>query len=183
MSELLKKRSKSLSYWLRHAPQKAGLELDGSGWAKTEDILRALKQRGLETDLSLLKRVVAENDKKRFEFSEDGTKIRARQGHSLKVEGSWTKADPPVKLYHGTVLKFLTPILREGLTKQKRHHVHLSKDIETAQIVGSRRGTAIILEIDAKQMAMDGCEFFLSANGVWLVDEVAPHYLTQLSSS
>ena len=39
--------SKSLSYWLRHKPEAAGLSLDASGWAPVHEILAALARAGL----------------------------------------------------------------------------------------------------------------------------------------
>ena len=179
MSTELKKRSKSLSYWLRHAPEKGGLTLDAQGWAPVDAVLAALEAKRLPTDKALLLRVVEDNDKQRFELSEDGSQIRARQGHSIAVQGAWEVATPPAVLYHGTVEKFLASIETEGLTKRARHHVHLSADLQTASAVGGRRGKPVILLIDAAQMAQDGFEFSLSANGVWLVDAVPPRYFTR----
>ena len=48
---------------------------------------------------------------------------------------------------------------------------------ETAEMVGKRHSKQIIIiRINAKQMAADGYEFFLSTNGVWLVKEVPAKY-------
>lgn len=80
-------------------------------------------------------------------------------------------------LYHGTVDRFLEAILREGLTPQNRHHVHMSPTFETATAVGPRRGKPVILEIDAAAMATAGHTFFVSGNGVWLADHVPPAFL------
>ena len=84
--------------------------------------------------------------------------------------------EPPEVLYHGTVERFLPSILDEGLNKGKRHHVHLSKDVETARRVGARRGQPVILEVDAGRMHRDGHKFFVSANGVWLTESVPASY-------
>lgn len=183
MSKELVKRSRALSYWLRHAPEQGGLDLDAAGWAPVAGVLAALAREGLETSEALLKAVVEENDKRRFELSDDGTRIRARQGHSVEVEGSWQAATPPDTLYHGTVERFLEPIMREGLTKRERHHVHLSADLDTASKVGARRGEAVILTVAAGQMAADGHAFALSSNGVWLTDHVPPQYLSRSPQS
>jgi putative RNA 2'-phosphotransferase len=59
-----------------------------------------------------------------------------------------------------------------------RHAVHLSPDRETAKRVGSRRGRAIVLPVDAGTMHADGHAFRLSGNGVWLVDAVPASYLS-----
>jgi len=56
----------------------------------------------------------------------------------------------------------------------KRHHVHLSATIETATSVGARRGTPVILQVDAKAMVAEDFLFYRSENGVWLVDESLP---------
>jgi putative RNA 2'-phosphotransferase len=172
--------SKTLSYWLRHRPDEAGLTLDPAGWTSVDDVLGALARAGLPADIDALLRVVEENDKQRFELSPDLQRIRARQGHSVAVELALAPAAPPAVLYHGTVERFLDAIMAEGLRKMRRHHVHLSPTLETAQRVGARRGRAIILEIDATAMSADGAVFFVTENGVWLTESVAPRYLRRL---
>jgi putative RNA 2'-phosphotransferase len=139
-----------------------------------------LARAGLPADIDALLRVVEENDKQRFELSPDLQRIRARQGHSVAVELALAPAAPPAVLYHGTVERFLDAIMAEGLRKMRRHHVHLSPTLETAQRVGARRGRAIILEIDATAMSADGAVFFVTENGVWLTESVAPRYLRRL---
>ena len=175
-----RKISKSLSYWLRHRPEAAGLDLDGAGWASVAEVIRALSDAGLADRREELERVVAESDKNRFELSADGLRIRARQGHSLAVDLDWPIADPPPCLFHGTVERSLAAILAEGLRPMNRHHVHLSADIATAERVGRRRGAAVVLRIAAGDMAADGHSFRLSGNGVWLTDSVPPSYIDRI---
>jgi putative RNA 2'-phosphotransferase len=175
---MTQKLSKTLSYWLRHAPEAGGITLDNSGWAQVNAVRDALSHKGL--DPSMLERTVAENDKQRFELSTDGTRIRARQGHSVKVDSDWPIATPPEWLYHGTVERFLKSILAEGLRPMNRHHVHLSPDIETADRVGKRRGDPVVLRVSAGRMTGIGAVFRLSSNGVWLVDAVPPTFLERL---
>ena len=104
----------------------------------------------------------------------------ANQGHSVKVDLQLEEREPPETLYHGTVEWFMASILKDGLIRGKRHHVHLSKDVETATKVGARRGKPVILIIDAGRMHRDGHKFYLSANGVWLTDAVPPIYLARI---
>jgi putative RNA 2'-phosphotransferase len=40
-----------------------------------------------------------------------------------------------------------------------------------------RRGTPVVLRIAADQMRRDNYVFFLSANGVWLTEQVPPLYI------
>jgi putative RNA 2'-phosphotransferase len=129
--------------------------------------------------LNLLIEIVETNDKKRFSFNDDYTKIRANQGHSIDIDLNLIEDVPPTILYHGTVIKFIDSINKNGLIKGDRHHVHLSADIDTAISVGSRRGKAIVLEIDSFMMYNDGFKFYLSDNGVWLTDHVPAIYISK----
>jgi putative RNA 2'-phosphotransferase len=171
------RRSKRLSHWLRHAPDLAGLHLDIAGWVPMEAILEALQVSRLPTSRADLERLVASNEKQRFEISEDGSCIRARQGHSIKVEGDWPVAAPPELLFHGTTERFLASIMQQGLLPGSRHHVHLSSIIDTARAVGGRRGNPTVLSVAASRMTKEGFVFRLSSNGVWLTDRVPPTFL------
>ena len=170
--------SKFLSLVLRHQPEKIGLSLDQSGWASVERLIEASSSRGFDFTREELQNVVDGNDKKRFSLSEDGLWIRANQGHSIEVELGYAPTAPPEILYHGTAERFLTSIKQQGLIKGKRHHVHLSADVDTATKVGRRHGKPVVLRIEAGRMGQDDFIFYLSANGVWLTDCVPVRYLT-----
>ncbi|WP_201755389.1 RNA 2'-phosphotransferase [Paenibacillus glycinis] len=144
------------------------------------ELLAGCKQAGKALDLETLERIVRENDKQRYRFNADRSKIRANQGHSLSVDVELKEAVPPEALYHGTVQRFLENIQAEGIRKRSRQHVHLSADIRTAVNVGDRRGEAIVLRIDASAMHRDGHRFHLSENGVWLCDVVPWQYVAVL---
>ena len=171
--------SKLLSYVLRHKPETIGLTLDNNGWAKVDELLNQLKIHGHDIDAALLNEVVEKNNKKRFKFSDDRTQIRASQGHSITIDLGYTPQPPPEILYHGTAVQHLESILKEGIIKKSRQHVHLSKDTDTAMSVGSRHGKPVILNILAADMYKDGYHFYLSDNGVWLTDEVPARYITR----
>ena len=173
----MKNTSKILSLLLRHKPEAANLRLDKNGWADVEDLILKFSTKYYYLDRSILERVVAENNKKRFTFNHDGSKIRANQGHSIKVELDLKSQEPPAILYHGTAKRFLESIMEKGLIAGQRNHVHLSDNIETAIMVGKRHGKVIVLEIDTEAMLNDGKEFYLSKNGVWLTNKVASQYL------
>lgn len=172
------KISKYLSYILRHAPQSIQLAIDDQGWVEIDELI----QNALRFDQILLSKaeiiaVVAASDKQRFKLNMDQTKIRANQGHSIQVDLDLVEKIPPEFLYHGTAQRFVAAIQQEGLKPMSRQHVHLSTDIETARNVGSRYGKPVILTITAQQMHQDGKKFYLSENGVWLVDAVATQYI------
>lgn len=171
------KISKFLSLILRHQPEAIGLRLEENGWVKVDDLITACAKNGRVFTRPELDEVVETNDKKRFSFDETGKKIRANQGHSLEVEIEFERKTPPDKLYHGTAEKNVRLIFEHGLKKMNRHHVHLSADAETAHKVGARHGKPVIFEIDTKAMREDNFDFFVSANGVWLVENVPPQFL------
>ncbi len=169
--------SKFLSLVLRHRPERIDIQLDEQGWIAVDELLAAIRKHAFPISLETLREVVATNDKQRFAFSEDGTRIRASQGHSVKINLAYKPLQPPEILFHGTAKKFLPPIRQHGLVKKRRHHVHLSPDRETARKVGQRHGEPVILEIKAGEMHRAGISFYQSENGVWLVEAVAVEYL------
>lgn len=166
------KISKYLSFVLRHNSR--GYTMDSFGWVPVSEF--TIK----DCTLDELQYVVKNDNKQRFEFSVDGSKIRARQGHSLEVDVELQEKEPPEILYHGTLLSsYRLYIIREGIKKMNRQHVHLSGDIDTAKVVATRRqGEWCILRVQAKQMHDMGFKFYLSNNGVWLTDYVPTLYLS-----
>lgn len=166
-----------LSYVLRHNPGELGLTLDAGGWVRTTHLLAALQAGRPDTSMDDLREVVRKDSKNRFSFSDDEEGFRANQGHSVEVDLHLAEQAPPDTLYHGTSADLLPTLLAEGLRKMQRHHVHLSADPATALQVARRRPHPIVLAVRSGQMAADKIAFFLSANGVWLVDSVAPAYL------
>jgi putative RNA 2'-phosphotransferase len=172
--EQLVRKSKHLSSILRHRPEKAGITLTEAGWASVSALLLSMNLTKAELD-----QVVAENNKNRFEYSEDGMFIRARQGHSVEVDLGYPEAVPPDTLYHGTSRQTVPVILRDGLKKMLRHHVHMSPDVKTAEVVARRRPKPVILTVDSKAMSAAGIKFFLTGNGVWLTDYVDPKYIKE----
>jgi putative RNA 2'-phosphotransferase len=177
--ENLVRISKFLSKHLRHAPEAIGITLEPGGWVSVENLLEACAKHGMRISRETLNTVVSDNSKQRFGFDDTGTLIRANQGHSTKVELEFESLTPPETLYHGTATKFLPSILEIGIQRMKRHHVHLSSDLETAAKVGARHGKLAMLEVDAKAMVEAGFVFYRSENGVWLVDTVPVKFINQ----
>jgi len=128
-------------------------------------------------DFETLEVIIETNDKKRFSFNEDKTLIRANQGHSINIDLGYEPKEPPTILFHGTADKSVESILKTGIEKRNRQHVHLSKDKETAIKVGQRHGKPIILEIHSLKMSQNGYEFYLSDNNVWLTEFVPVEYI------
>jgi putative RNA 2'-phosphotransferase len=169
--------SKFLSQILRHQPGKIGLTLDPNGWADVTELLEKSAQKGMKFDRATLQIVVDTNNKKRFSLSDDGLRIRANQGHSVVVDLELQPQNPPEILFYGTVAHNLASIRQNGLSRMKRQHVHLSHDVATAEMVGGRRGKAVILSIKSGEMSRAGHLFFCSENGVWLTESVPSEFI------
>lgn len=169
--------SKLLSLILRHEPAKFGVALDREGWTDVVALLDALGRAGKPLSRAQLEEIVRTSDKQRFALSPDGSRMRAQQGHSVSVELDHPRATPPPLLFHGTVARALASIRAQGLIPRSRHHVHLSATQAIARAVGARRGAPIVLTIRSGAMAEAGLAFFLTPNGVWLTERVAPAFI------
>lgn len=169
--------SKFIARILRHHPESIGIQLDEHGWARVDELITGIAKTQ-SFDMAMLEEIVQTDSKKRYSFSDDKTRIRANQGHSIPVDVELEQKMPPDILWHGTGEKYVGSINKIGLVPKSRLYVHLSGDRDTAQAVGSRHGKPVIYQVDAGSMAADGYPFYLSTNGVWLVKEVPARYLT-----
>ena len=168
MNDIIRK-GKRLAFLLRHDND---YQFDEHGWREVSDLIA---NHGYT--MELLDEIVETNNKKRYEYSEDKSKIRARQGHSVNVDVELKEVIPPGLLYHGTAETTLSAIMKEGIIKGSRLHVHLSQTEETALNVGKRHGKPVVIRINTGQMNQDGIKFYLSNNGVWLTEYVSPKYI------
>ena len=118
--------SKFLSKHLRHTPEALGLSLGPGGWVLIEDVMAGAKRAGVQFTRDELDEVVLRCDKQRFAIDQTEAKLRANQGHSAEVDLQLEATEPPAELFHGTAERNLEVVLREGLARMARHHVHLS---------------------------------------------------------
>lgn len=178
MSKKNDRLSVFLSLVLRHKPEVIGLALDNQGYLKLDDLIDGINKSGREVELQTILDIVNSDDKKRYSLSEDNSKIRASQGHSIPVDLSLANGIPSGQLFHGTAERFKESIETTGLVKAGREYVHLSENIETAISVGSRRGKPVVFLVDHKKMLEDGHELWISENNVWLSENIPTKYLS-----
>ncbi|KAK3723544.1 tRNA 2'-phosphotransferase [Vermiconidia calcicola] len=211
--------SKKLSYLLRHGAEKEGLELDASGFVNVQEILENRNFRSLKVTFDEVRDIVRENDKQRFSMvpvastpaapaEADGEeangqpplpsddpkdwKIRANQGHSLKVESEGllqpvTADNIPKTAVHGTTHAAWPLIVASGgLKPMGRNHVHFASglpagfmsirdlDGDTAAappvISGMRKSSTILMFLDVRKAMEAGLKFGTSDNGVVLTE-------------
>lgn len=168
--------SKFLSLILRHKPETIGISLDEHGWAEVDRLIAGIAKTR-EFNMGLLEEIVRTDNKQRYSFNEDKTRIRANQGHSIPVDVQLERVEPPEFLWHGTGEKYVASIKKAGLIPKGRLYVHLSSDPKTARDVGRRHGKPVVFRVLAGRMQEEGCPFFRSKNGVWLTEKVPAKYL------
>lgn len=175
--DALLRASRFLSLVLRHKPEAAGITLDSHGWAEVDALLAGMAPRHALT-MEQLEEIVRTDDKQRYAFNDSKTKIRANQGHSVPVDVELTECEPPELLYHGSGEKYVDSILEHGLIPKTRLYVHLSKDLETAKLVGLRHGMPVVFTVQSGEMYRHGIRFYRAENGVWLTERVPSQYLS-----
>ena len=175
----LTETSRYMSLILRHKPEVIGITLDEHGWADVNELIKGIAKTKL-FNMKILEEIVRTDNKQRYSFNEDKTKIRANQGHSVPVDVELKQKTPPDYLWHGTGQKYVPSIDKQGLLPKSRLYVHLSSDEKTAITVGSRHGIPVIYKVHSRQMAEHGYQFYCSVNGVWLTKEVPAKYLEKI---
>ena len=77
--------SKFLTYILRHSAKQHNLNIDSSGFVKVSDIINLKDGKKYNFTIELIKEIVAEDNKGRFELTKNEPYlIRCVQGHSMK---------------------------------------------------------------------------------------------------
>ena len=176
--------SKAMSQLLRH---KSKLKLDQAGYAKLSDMLVHPRLRNLNPTLEWMMHIVRLNAKQRFALNEAGTHIRAKQGHSIKVDpskllrklGTGDIGDMiPACALHSTYFSNVPSIMQIGLLPggtrgaKYRQHIHLA--ISHRPDAGLREGSDLILMVDLMKAQNAGCVFYISDNNVVLTADCIP---------
>lgn len=180
---------KYLCFWLRHEPEKIELNFSSDGWVNILEIIKNIDNfENFKVNIAELEDIVKKDDKGRFQISSDGKFIRCVQGHSTPLFKGIDNAviknieELPDFLYHGTKKGATSIILKDGLSKMKRTHVHLIEDEKIAIENGMRwkDPTCSIIVIDIKKMFLDGIKIEKTINNVYLVENVDPKYFQRI---
>ena len=129
-----------------------------------------------------LEEIVRQDDKGRYRFTADHSKIKACQGHSIPwVEPEMEYIVPPRFLYHGTTAVAAEKILKSGaISKMSRHAVHMMEKPEKAWESAVRwKLTPVLLKIDAEKMSCSGFVFGKTENDIWCTEFVPVSYIVE----
>ena len=175
------KLSVYISYLLRHRPENIGLSMDTHGWVPVEELIDRINHAGrYRITRTILDEIVARDNKGRYRYSEDGSKIKACQGHSISwVEPELTYGEPPQVLYHGTTEEAYGKIMISGfISKMGRHGVHMQpEEAKSWQSASRWHKVPVVLKIDARRMHANGMVFGRADNGVWCTEQVPVEYI------
>ena len=167
--------SKLLSLMLRHRPDEFGLEMDQYGFVDLHAVLAALQKKNADLTADDIASVVNEGEKKRFEIVD--ARIRARYGHSFRIELGVESSQPPEFLYKGVDPSAAQAVILEGLCPKDREYLHLSFDADVAQQLSSRPGKrGAVIRIDA-QRAFEADVPFYDCGPTILTEEIPAEFL------
>lgn len=167
----LVKKSKRLSWLLRHGASEVGLDMDEAGWVEVDAVLRTLRMSAAELDM-----VVRQNDKRRLQLV--GGRVRACQGHSIDnravtregLERSWAIYADAAPVWHGTSVDVVASIAAQGISPVQRTHVHLAPSVTSK--VGKRSAVHVMLEVSPARTQAAGVTLYQAPNGVVLAREI-----------
>ena len=176
-SNKLNNISRFLIKILRHSAKDHNLDIDKDGFILVDDLL-GVEQLKL-ISIKDIEKIVETCEKKRFTLKKEKNKcfIAANQGHSIKISSSLLK---PITLenyskynyanvIHGSYLIAKNRILKQGLSRMNRYHIHFTSEINNKKVVsGMRNSCEIYVYIDILKALNDGYLFFQSPNGVIL---------------
>ena len=186
MSKKADNISRYLCFLLRHNPEAIGLDMDPcGGWVLVDQLLQNINTMSTyHLSLEELQTIVATDQKGRYRFNEDGSRIKACQGHSIPWVTPELRILPlPEFLYHGTNSDALQSIMQSGaILRMKRHAVHMQGDVGAAWKSARRwKGqTPVVIKIAASTMKENGYIFSVSDNNVWFCEEIPTAYIAEL---
>ncbi|KAJ8772823.1 hypothetical protein K2173_028000 [Erythroxylum novogranatense] len=170
---------------LRHMASELNLNIQSDGFVKVQDLLSLNLKTFANVPLRAhtvddIKEAVRRDNKQRFSLlEEDGELlIRANQGHTIQTVESESLLKPilsakeiPVCV-HGTYKKNLESILKSGLKRMQRLHVHFACGLpaDGAVISGMRGDVNLLIFLDVAKALEEGMKLYISDNGVILTE-------------
>ncbi len=178
----LDRASRKFTEILRHKIIEYNLNIDKNGYVKLDDVLGLNFKEFDNITIDDVKNIVDTNEKKRLELltKDNVVYIRATQGHSndigkmiddnLALEK--INIDTPIThIYHGTQTKYVDSIMKSGLSKMSRKHIHFVETIDRKkQVSGFKMCSDAILYVDIKECISNGIVFYKSSNNVILTE-------------
>jgi len=163
-----------------------GLKMRPDGYVRVVDLLnlqqisQELRRMNAKDNwLNVLQEIVANCQKQRFSLTmiDSSWHMRANQGHTMKkvtsesLLQSITSKDiwKYPKVVHGTYRKVLKPIIKQGLSRMRRNHVHFgTSDCFKGNLSGFRSNSQLLVYLNLEKAIDEGLKFYISENNVVL---------------
>jgi len=166
-------RARLLTKLLRHkAPEH--MSVDNKGFVDTKVAMDWVNDNyhgktGQPLTMKSLEQVVLDDNKGRFQWNEDKSKIRAVQGHSFTVKVEYEPYTVTGVPLHFTYIKCQDSIEEQGLLPMSRQYIHMveyREDVSPWHLV--RKNSNMIVSIKPECIPL--LKFYMSDNGVLLCD-------------
>lgn len=173
-----RKDSIKLSGILRHNAHKFNIKMDDYGYVNINDLIKYFNKKYTLQDIE---KCVEKDNKNRFKLKEVKGQyyIKANQGHSIDIINEDLKIIKSVNelphgiAVHGTYYKCLKDIIKNGLSKMDRTHIHMCCSDNNSQVIsGMRSNCQVMIYIDVALALSNGIKFYLSENNVILSDGI-----------
>ena len=133
----------------------------------------------IDKPLEVLQEIVVNCPKQRLSITQIDSSwyMRANQGHTMKevTSESLLKSISAKEVHkypqvvHGTYRKFMKPIIKQGLSRMRRNHVHFgTSDSCEGNLSGFRSNSEILVYLNLEKAIDGGLKFFISENNVVL---------------
>ena len=170
MDNKLTSISKRLTRVLRH--QLDQFKHDNNGYVQVSLIKKSNATFFKEMNDENLNIIVSNDNKNRFSLITKGNQlyIRANQGHSsgnLDDDSMLELITLPIEgCFHGTFAKNIDSIMKDGLSRMSRKHIHIaaSEDAKSGKRASCNRKIYINMALAME----DGIQFYRSSNNVIL---------------
>lgn len=167
---------------LRHFPDDLGLVMDTNGWVDLSVLGEVVRSRHRWANKNLIIALVESDPKRRYEIDSSKSKIRARYGHSVRVDLDHPDNTIP-RLYYGASEEEADRILEIGLKPASQRYVHLSTTPEKAWHVATfRTGNPRVIQADAAAAQASGIKMMTVNADIVISDAIPAEYLSMLPS-
>lgn len=170
---------------LRHFPEKLGLLMDGHGYVEISMLIDAIGTgRSGFTWLRPhhIQALVHTDSRGRYQI--DGGMIRAKYGHSIKVDLDDLPPADADELFYPVTEEESDMVIEGGIHPVDRSKVHLSTSLKKAVEAGIVRAEhPMILRIDGIAARRDGVNIYQATEDVCVTDSIDAKYLSKVEDS
>lgn len=169
----LEKDCRFLTLILRHNPAALGIACKEGNWIEVKSLICKFEIYQRPISEEKLEKIVEEDKKHRYSFSQDHKYIKANKtvGDNMEYECK----TPPMVLFYGTIEKNIDKIEKSGIVKEDDNFIHLYEDCYEAIKVVEKE--VVVYQINSYRMHKTGYEFYVSKDKKWSTDWIPKNYI------